>query len=130
MPLIHDPCSERVVSHFACACSDMTQIMRSGLPSGASVGYFKYIIRSGYARARSACVFRPRLMTPHDVQIFHGAQSTVCSSNVALPPFVVKQQVSNTFSKAIELLNVRERDSIIDGVTEHLKGFTPDSETN
>jgi len=102
--LRHDPCSERAVSHYSCACYDTTQIIRIGLPSGASIGYFKYVIRSGYTRSRSTCVFRSRLMTPHDVQIFHGAQSTVCSSNLALSPFVPRQCVSNTFSTAIELL--------------------------
>jgi hypothetical protein len=115
MSLHHDPCSERAVSHFACARYNMTQIMRSGLPSGASVRHFKYIIRSGYARARSTCVFRPRLMTPHDVQIFHGAKSTVCPSDVALPSFVLRQYVSNTFSTATELLNDQERYAVIDG---------------
>jgi len=102
--LRHDPCSERAVSHFACACYDTTQIIRIGLPSGASVGYFKYVIRSSYPSARSTCVFRSRLMTSHDVQIFHGAQSTVCSSNVALSPLVPRKCVSNTFSTVIELL--------------------------
>jgi hypothetical protein len=97
--------------------------MRSGLPSGASVRHFKYIIRSGYARARSTCVFRPRLMTPHDVQIFHGAQSTVCSSNVGLPTFLLKQCVSSTFSTATELLNDQERYAVIDGDHRELERF-------
>jgi len=119
----HDPCSERAVSHFACACSDMTLIIRIGLQSGASVGCFKYIIRSGYARARSTCVFRSRLMTPHDVQIFHGVQSNVCSSNVDLPPFVPRQCVSNSFSTAIELLNVHKRYASIDGSHRTLERF-------
>ena len=98
----HDPCSERAVSYLPCACYDVTLIIRIGLPSGASAGYFKYIIRSGYARARSTCVYRSRLLTPRDVQIFHGAQQTVCSSNVTLPPFVMRQCVSSSFSTATE----------------------------
>ena len=119
----HDPCSERAVSHFACACYDMTLIIRIGLRSGASVGYFKYIIRSGYAHARSTCVFRSNLMTPHDVQIFHGAQWTVCSSNMALPPFVSRRCISNTFSTATEYLNVHKRYVSIDGGHRTLEKF-------
>jgi hypothetical protein len=119
----HDRCSERAVSHFACACYDMTLIIRIGLQSGASVGYFKYIIRSVYARARSTCVYRDRLLTLHDVQIFHGAQQTVCSSNVALLPFVPRQYVSNTFSTVNELLNVHKRYAIIDGGHRTLERF-------
>jgi len=119
----HDPCSERAVSHFACACCDTTQIIRIGLPSGASVGYFKYVIRSGYSRARSTCVFRSRLMTPHDAQIFHGAQSTVCSSNVALPPFDRGSASGILSVQPLNFSNVHERYSIIDGGHKTLERF-------
>jgi hypothetical protein len=68
-------------------------------------------------------------MTPQDVQIFHGALSNICSSNVALPPFAPRQCVSNTFSTATEHLNVHKRYASIDGVHRILERFINKSPT-